>query len=311
MSTFVANEWTTLREVVLGSAHPMYWYSPGDILKVETSASWLALMAERVGGRLLAGRRMPEWLRRQFEREIEAIGRILAQRGITVHRPAAIRPAPGEAPGLSQVFARDPIIAIGDTLVVGLQRVKALRKEIRGLQHVLQHATARGMRIIRLPRDQEEMFLEGGDVLVDLPYVFVGVGSLASSLKGAQWLQQQLGPAVQVVPVAITQPGIFHLDTCLTLIGPRLGIIHREALQTPLPQPLREYQFIEVDSRTRREIGINVFSLDPATLIMQRRHRRLQSELEAKGYRVIPVPFHFHALSGGGLRCVTHPLSRA
>ena len=93
-----------------------------------------------------------------------------------------------------------------------------------------------------------------GDVLdvVDLPYVYVGIGARATNSEGAEWLSKHLGEEATVVPVRIENPDIFHLDTCMTLVGNGQGIICREVLADPLPHPLSGYDFIEVDAKALR-----------------------------------------------------------
>jgi len=114
-----------------------------------------------------------------------------------------IVPQQNEEPGLSQVFARDPIIAIGHKVICGQQKLRTLRKEIRGFKSILQNLEKNGVEVLRVPTEQEDTFLEGGDVLVDAPYVYVGVGKLASNRKGADWLQGALGSEFKVIPEGI------------------------------------------------------------------------------------------------------------
>jgi N-dimethylarginine dimethylaminohydrolase len=111
------------------------------------------------------------------------------------------------------------------------------------------------------------------------------------------------------VPLAAS--GILHLDCCLTLIGPRLGIIHRDSLVQPLPPPLNTYEFIEVDARTRHELGTNALVLDEKTIVVQSRHHHLQRQLRERGFHIIPLDFTWHARLGGAFRCATVPLRRS
>lgn len=96
----------------------------------------------------------------------------------------------------------------------------------------------------------------------------------------------------------------------MTLIGSGLGIIHRESLVNPLPPPLDTYEFIEVDARTRQELGMNVLVLDPKTIIVQSRHVKLQQNLRERGFRVIPLDFAWHTRLDGAFRCATAPIRR-
>jgi N-dimethylarginine dimethylaminohydrolase len=233
----------------------------------------------------------------------------LLDHDVVVHHPIPIEPLPGEPAGLGQMFPRDPIMAIGNIMIDGNMRMDLRHKERRGLDVLLEKLAHGGAQITPVP--SKEMYLEGGDVIIDLPYVYVGVGKYASNLDGATWLQTQLGKAAKVVPVPLEITGIQHLDCCMTLIGPRSGIIHLDALSQPLPPPLNSYEFITVDAQTRQELGTNVLVLDPETIIVQARHTRLRRQLEKKHFNVIPLKFGWHALIGGAFRCATAPIRRS
>lgn len=304
----VQNEWSRLEEVVLGRATELYFPAMHPI-ELESVNPWWQRALATVVYTIARGRRVPGWITRKYVAELEALRAVLLAHGVTVHRPVRVAPLAEEPPGLGQMFARDPIMAVGDALIVGQLQIEMRRKERRGLGPLLGELTRSGAHVVSIPSDNA--FLEGGDVIVDLPYVYVGVGKYGSNRAGAEWLQGQLGTAVTVVPVPLAVPGILHLDCCMTLIGPRLGIIHRESLVTPLPQPLDSYDFIEVDARTRQELGTNVLVLDPQTIIVQSRHVQLQQDLRDRGFRVIPLDFGWHARLDGAFRCATAPIRRS
>lgn len=304
----VYNEWSRLEEVVLGLAPALYVPAIHPI-DLEPANPWWRRASATLLSLIAQGRRVPGWITQRYVAELDALWTVLLEQGVTVHRPLPITPLADEPPGLGQMFVRDPVMAVGDTLIVGSLQIDMRRKERRGLDLLLGEWAEHGAHVASFP--SEDGFLEGGDVIVDWPYVYVGVGKYGSNLNGAEWLQHQLGPAVTVVPVPLAVSGILHLDCCLTLIGPRLGIIHRESLITPLPPPLDTYEFIDVDAQTRQELGTNVLVLDPRTIIVQSRHVRLQQHLRARGFRVIALDCSGHARLGGAFRCATAPIRRS
>ncbi|MEK6802172.1 MAG: arginine deiminase family protein [Nitrospirota bacterium] len=304
----VHNEWSCLEEVVLGIAPELYFPARHPI-ELEPVHPWWRRASAAMLSTLAKGRRVPAWITQKYVAELESLRKILLEHGCTVHRPVPITPLAEEPPGLGQMFARDPIMAVGDTLIVGQLQIGMRRKERRGLDALLSALTGNHTRVVAVSSD--DIFLEGGDVIVDLPYLYVGVGKYGSNLKGVEWLQRQLGAAVTVVPVPLAVSGILHLDCCLTLIGPRLGILHRESLANPLPPPLDTYEFIEVDARTRQELGTNVLALDARTIIVQSRHVHLQQSLRERGFRVLPLNFSWHARLDGAFRCATAPIRRS
>jgi N-dimethylarginine dimethylaminohydrolase len=304
----VHNEWSRLEAVVLGIAPELYVPAMHPI-ELEPVHPWWRRASTAMLSTLAKGRRVPAWIVRKYVAELEALRQVLLDHGVTVHRPVPIMPLAGEPLGLAQMFACDPIMAVGNTLIVGQLQIEMRRKEHRGFDALRRELTANGDHVVSISADN--LFLEGGDVIVDLPYLYVGVGKYGSNVKGVEWLQRQLGAAVTVVPVPLAVPGILHLDCCLTLIGPRLGILHRESLANPLPLPLDTYDFIEVDARTRDELGTNVLVVDANTIIVQSRHVSLQQSLRERGFRVIPLDFSWHARLGGAFRCATAPIRRS
>ncbi len=303
----VYNEWSQLEEVVLGIAPDLYVPGMHPIEMGPVNPWWRRALSIALYS-VLKGRRAPAWVSRRYATELERLRKVLLDHGVKVHRPTPISPLPEEPAGLGQMFSRDPIMAVGNGLIDGKLKIEMRRKERRGFAPMMDELAHNRARIVSSPPD--DTFLEGGDVIVDWPYIYVGIGKYASNLQGAAWLQDRLGTEAKIVPVFLADTGILHLDCCMTLIGSRLGIIHRESLINPLPFPLDTYEFIEVDAQTRHEMGTNVLVLNPKTIIVQSRHVGLQQSLRERGFIVIPLDFSWHAWLGGAFRCATAPIRR-
>lgn len=206
------------------------------------------------------------------------------------------------------MYARDPIISVGNITLNSQLQIPMRRKENRGFERLLAKLSSNGIQVETLR--EEGTYLEGGDVIVDHPYIFVGQSKYGSNEKGINWLKQIVKKSFEIVPVKITDPSVLHLDCALTIIGEGKGIIHRKTLQTPLPKPLDSYDFIEVDDKTQKQLGTNVLLLNPTTILVQERHKRIIEELKNKKFKVIPIKFSWHARLGGAFRCATSPISR-
>ncbi len=305
----VNNEYSKLKKVFLGIAPYMFFPPANTAVLSEDIPSLTHRLISVVTGKFFSGKKVPSWIVNKYKRELSVLHGVLRKYDIEIVYPEPILPQKGEELGLTQVFARDPIIVIGNTIIRSKQRIKTLRKERRGYDAFLEKMSDLGVRVLRVPEDSD-IYLEGGDVVVDLPYVFVGVGDIGSNIKGVQWLKEQLDSSIKVIPVPIIKRGVYHLDMCMTIIGRNKGIICRSALKSPLPSPLDKYDFIEVDEKVRVQAGTNVLVVSPNTIVLQKRHVKLKEELEKKGYNAIGVDFNWHASAGGGFRCATHPLYR-
>lgn len=303
----VYNEWDSIAEIVVGDGRSVYF--PGHHpIEDEAQHSRLRRLRNRIAYGLFQGFKVPDWITSPLREELDGLTQELVRRSTAVMHPNPVRPESDEPAGIGQMFARDPIMTVGSTLVVGALQIEMRRKELRGLEPILQSLADRGAKIARLT--EPGAYLEGGDVMLDWPNVYVGIGKYGSNMAGARWLQEILGDEAQVIPVPLAVPGILHLDCCMTLIGPRLGIICRDTLVTPLPKPLDEYDFIEIDEQTRREMGGNVLVLNPRTIVLQKRHPNLATALADRGYTVVPLQFTSHANLDGAFRCATAPLRR-
>lgn len=304
----INTEWEELREVVLGSAERMCAPRPGESFPANSAppATWLF---ERLAWHVFGRRPLPKLLTSRFAKELSGVAQVLARHDVWVHRPAPVYELPGEPPGVGEVFPRDPVVAVDNTFVLCRHRIPLLRKEIRGLTHIVDGLRRQGTRVVGPP--PEGVFLEGGDVLVDLPNVYVGVGSIATNAAGAAWLQDVLGPKAKVIPITIIDPKVFHLDVCLSLTSNSTGIVYRPALQSALPASLAKYELVEIDRRTFQQIGANVLRVGKHSVLVQRRHRSTLGHcLERQGFEVIALPFSWHATCGGGFRCATNALVR-
>jgi len=126
---------------------------------------------------------------------------------------------------------------------------------------------------------------------------------------GINWLQDILKNEFEVIPIEIKDKSIMHLDFSMTLIGNNRGIIHKDSLGI-LPRNFKYFDFIEVESTPRKQLGANVFVIDPDTIVVQKRHKKLISDLENRGYKVYALNFSSNARIGGAFRCTTCPIDR-
>ena len=251
--------------------------------EMEAGMAWIDKLTNTIGHTIYNKRALPQSISNKYQMELE---------------------------GLIQMFARDPAMTVGNHFLFENLLIPMRKKEHRGYNGLLPVLRDNELKVSSIDLNSN-VFLEGGDVIVDYPYVFVGINTYATNMAGLNWLERQLGKEFKVVAVYINDPTIMHLDCCMTIIGPKMAIINRESLKQPLPFPLNEYEFIEVDSKSRKELGTNVLVIDLKTIVVQERHKELQSKLRKKGFKVITIDFTNHANTHGAFRCVTCPLSRS
>ncbi len=306
----ITNEYDTLKEVIVGIAPALYFPGRVEMIEEEGGSSVLVKWISKLIYPIFRGRKVPNWITKKYQREEDALIKVLKEYNVVVHRPDEVYPLKNEPLGLGQMYARDPVLCVDSFFVDAHLQIPMRWKESRGFIDIINKLKANNLTVCEIPKDTSNIYLEGGDVIIDLPYIYVGIGKYASNTKGVEWLQKIVSDSITIVPVTITDPSILHLDCAMTLTGKQSGIIHSPSLQSPLPYPLNTYNFIAIDSKTRKQLGTNILMINPATIIVQKRHKQLQQKLKAAGYTVIPVEFTWHALLGGAFRCATCPLVR-
>lgn len=202
-----------------------------------------------------------------------------------------------------QMFTRDLAFVIGDKFFISNMRKENRATAIKGWEPIISKIDK--TKIIKVPSD---IYLEGGDVLVDNKTVFVGI-SERTNIEGVQFLKETLGSDYTVIPLQL-KPKFLHLDVVFTIINPNLALIYKEGMEQDSYEQLEKYQKIEINQKEQFELGTNVFVVKPQTIIMNKNHTRIQKELEKLHLTVIPLEMTETAKDGGAFRCTTCPLER-
>jgi glycine amidinotransferase len=303
----IYNEYGKLKQVILGISPEIR--PPFDLPRpMRSGINKLTLLQYLFLGKIFRNRPIPGYVTAWYRRELDILSSTLIENDVKVLPLEAIKPLKEEFPGLIQMFARDPVFIIGNRVIVGNLQMQMRKKEHRGYGAIIKQLEDNGYEIFKMPPNPG-LFLEGGDVIVDQPYVYVGINTYASNLEGLRWLQNVLKNEFEVIPVPLCNPAIQHLDCCMTIIGKNRGIIHRESIKN-LPDHFKSFDFIEVDSETRKQLGTNVLVIDPKSIIVQKRHHKLIDELNKRGYEVHALNFTMHARTHGAFRCATCPVDR-
>ena len=253
----VYNEYSQLKEVILGISEQLYLSKklPEAISK---ELSWGRLYLYRFFYRIFKQKPLPDFFTKKLAAELDCFQEVLIRHGVVVRRLDPILPLSDEPEGLSQNFPRDPAMTVGDQFLFGNHRSPTRNKERRGYTRLLPYIEQAGLKITSLEMNGER-YLEGGDVIVDSPFIFVGMKKRGTNQAGLDWLNSQVGSNFEIIPVEVKDPKIQHLDCCLTVIGQKLAVINRESLCEPLPSPLREYTFIDVDAKNQKAVGNECF----------------------------------------------------
>lgn len=277
-----------------------------------------------------AGKRLTEFdpaLNEKFVAQIDAIIKILEGRGIVVHQVK--KHLPSEEAFLAtmndsvfQTFPRDPVLVIGDKVIETAMYEPNRRKERFAVRRTIGERVSNSNAIMvsmpqpePFPADEDGCygpgpFLEGGDVFLLGPDIYVGITGNASNKAGIHWLQKFLGNDYRVHEVPLNNH-FLHLDCVLATPRAGLAVICREAFVNGIPDFLRGWKLIDVSVEDAEEkLGCNGLVLDDKTMLVGEDMPELAEALRAEGTEVITTPIDGIHWQGGGFRCWHHPLIR-
>lgn len=322
--TGVYNEWDRLREVMLGdvreSVLPQYQEDWGRYANLKE------FMPGNAGVKWI--HRDPESGRKMIE-QVDNFEKILKSYGVKVHRPASIPKSIRDGNRLvgdGMIYARDAHIVVGHHIIQTNMRMTFRIKEHYCWSPLFQRYCEKnpGVRWINMPdvkpdpdgktpaewMEDRRLFVEGGDTFILGKDILVGFSSLGSSPAGIDWLQRILADdeyRVQTVPL---KDEWLHLDCCFAVIKEGLAVACMDAFKEGVPEPLKDWEFVEASPSECHAMGSNTLCLEPGKVFIGSRHERLISEIEKRGCVPIPVDYDAVEWNGGGIRCTTHPLVR-
>lgn len=322
----VPDEFSPLREVFVGIFDPDAPIAPVSYsLRHYLSPDAIEMTRDSVGrsfrdidppGRITA-----------TERQLDDLAALYRAHGVVVHRPRRLTGPETEfvVPGGDPMFARDPVVVIGNRVIELSLMMPSRRKEIFAYRDGLRARIADDPAVAYFatpgpapstldPAEPEGTgpFLEGGDVFVLGKDVLVGNSGIASNRDGIAWLAHLLRPeGYRVHEVRLARHWL-HLDCVLAVIRPGLALCHRPAFPDGLPALLAGWDIVEATEAEAHAMGCNTVCLAPNKVVVAREHTRLIDRLREHGVDVV-ADLHFGLVSefGGGIRCATMPLSRA
>ena len=202
-----------------------------------------------------------------------------------------------------QMFTRDLAFVIGNKFFISNMKKENRKKAINGWNKIIEQINPQY--IVNVPSN---IFLEGGDVIVDDKTVYVGI-SERTTMEGVKFLKETLGNEYQVIPLKL-EPKFLHLDVVFTIINPNLVLIYKDALEDESYKLLEKYEKIEITKEEQFELATNVFVIEKNKILMNSSHKRIQKILQDKGLDIITLDISETAKLGGAFRCTTCPINR-
>jgi glycine amidinotransferase len=317
----VYDEWGPLKEIFVGRADtaripewdPVYSVVRPELQKV---------IKENPGTQ--AKDIWPQFIN-EFQAQLDCLAMVFEENDVVVHRP---RPFTDEefaydahpaARGIAQMTPADCVWVVGRNYIEMAQRLPTHRKNFfwsrdKFLPHLEKNSDARWLACpvsqpSKVVSNGPGPYLEGGDIILvgNGRDVLCGVDCHSTDEKGFRWLSQALASdGYRVWPMTFNMMEI-HLLAHLNLIRPGLGIICTEAFEGhgPLPEPIRNWDFIKITPVEVHKGGADVVMLSPDKAIVSADQPRLADELAERGIEPQMVNIRRATESSAGVRCCT------
>jgi len=292
------NEWSTLKQVVVGSATHANWPANDPVFAQESrKTTW---HTSPVPSGPVAQRIIDE-----ANEDLDCLATTLTTLGVEVLRPQTFDFQ--QAGGMYNYCPRDRLLIYGDIVIDCAMMYPCRDMEIQQLDCVIEQAG----QVIHMPRDQG-LVLDAANVL-RLGDSMLFLESASGNRKAYEWLCLQF-PEVSI-ELCNFYSGV-HIDS--TIVPLREGLVllngsrvtwdncprvfqnwHKIYVHDVIAQDFYQYPYAS------KWIAMNMLVVDPHTVIVDRHQTDLIKSLENWHFTVIPLELKHSRTLGGGFHCVT------
>jgi N-dimethylarginine dimethylaminohydrolase len=333
------NEWDELEEVIIGN--PLRARFP-----YADPSTRLAEYPDRALDDIPQGPFDPKIIE-ETEEDLNAFAAALEKLGITVRRPDTwphekrFSTVHWESEGYYNYCPRDLMMVVGNQIIETPNVIRSRSQEAFSYRSILMEYLKSGARWYSapkpmlldelfdvdmsrpVPRDDEPAF-DAANVLRfgrDLLYLVSATGNEL----GGHWLQTILGDEFRVHFFKDVYYGS-HIDSTLVALRPGLLLANPSRVNAgTLPAIFRQWKVIyspPMEGMDRFDeaylsmaiasdwIGMNLFSLSPNLVCVDKDQTALIKLLEGEGVDVLPLKIRHSKMMGGGFHCVTLDVRR-
>lgn len=291
------NEWSKLKEIVVGTATNANWPDSDPVYQAEKDTTLWKETSMPKGP-------VPQWIIDEANEDLEILSDTLSDLGVTVHRPTDIDfPARG---GMYNYCPRDRLLIAGETIVNTAMKYPCRDMEIGSLSHVVF-----GNDVLTQPRDTG-MILDAANIC-RLNDTLLYLESASGNRASAVWLQAHL-PEWKIEMCNFYAGA--HIDSTITALREGLVLLNASRVNAEnCPKVFDRWDKIYVDNVVPQSfyqypyagkwIALNMLSVDSHTVIVDKKQPELIRKLEQWNFTVIPLELRHSRTLGGGFHCVT------
>jgi scyllo-inosamine-4-phosphate amidinotransferase 1 len=298
------NEWGTLKRVVVGNASWANWPSEDPVFARESASSLWTKTAPPAGA-------VPQWIIDETNEDLSVLCSVLTQHGAEVVRPTNFNFQTHG--GLYNYCPRDRFLIHGSTVVDPAMMYPCRDQEYQCYIDILQDAA----RIVHMPRYAGGLVLDAANVL-RLNDQMLMLESASGNRAAYEWLCDHF-PDVKI-ELCNFYSGV-HIDSTVVALREGLVLLNGSRVnESNCPRVFDSWDKVYVNNMVPQDfyqypyaskwIGLNMFSIDPQTVIVDAAQTELIRTLEQRNFTVIPLTLRHSRTLGGGFHCVTLDLVR-
>lgn len=210
-----------------------------------------------------------------------------------------------------QMFVRDPFVVIGNKILLCYMKENFRRLELNTINEIIQDLDESSKIVL-----DNDVFVEGGDVIIHNDIIFVGQHGNRTNKKGFEFLKKNFETNYRVIPLYMINPNKnitwIHLDCLFSPLSDDTAIIYEDGFEEKSLEILKtEFpNLITVNKREQEELATNIINLGNKTIIMQERHNRLIEIALKFDFNVEVMDMYDTINELGYNRCLTCPLER-
>jgi len=254
---------------------------------------------------------VPDWIIDETNEDLDTLANTLGNLGVEVLRPENMNFQAHD--GLYNYCPRDRFIVHGDTVINPAMMYPCRDMEYQCYHDILTYAGE----IKHMPRGGD-MILDAANVLRLGPNKMLFLESASGNRPAYDWLCAQF-PNV-TIEMCNFYAGV-HIDS--TIVALREGLVMLNASRVNfdnVPRVFEGWQKIWINDvvpqgfygypYASKWIAMNMLTVDPETVIVDRHQTELIKTLESYRFTVIPLELRHSRTLGGGFHCVTLDLVR-
>lgn len=286
--------------------------------------------------------RFPQHIIDEANEDLQALADTLKSFGVEVYRPTdidhghVVRTHEWETDGMYNYCPRDVLLVIDDLVIECPMVYRSRQAEAAAYFKIKCRAINDDARWISAPRPrlltQDNYIMNGNVVLSEREPMFDAANILrhnndilylvsnSGNRLGARWLQNVLGKQYRV-HVIDNLYSYAHIDSTISVLRDGLVVLNASRVnESNCPEIFKSWQKIYVDDVVAQDfyqypyaskwIALNMLSIDPNTVIVDRHQTDLIRRLEQHKMTVVPLELRHSRTLGGGFHCVTLDLNR-